>query len=56
MQRGTHTMPPLPRNPRSLAILGAVGLLWLVGASPSLAASVPAIVEVATAWIAALPG
>ena len=42
MQRGIHTMPHPPRIPRTLAILGAVGLLWLVGASPSLAASVPA--------------
>lgn len=39
MQRGNHRMP---RIPRQLAILGVVALLWLVGASPSLAASVPA--------------
>jgi len=31
----------MPRIPRVFAILGIVALLWLVGASPSLAASVP---------------
>lgn len=41
MQRGTHTMTYVQRIPRPLAILGIVGLLWLVGASPTLAA-VPA--------------
>jgi hypothetical protein len=54
MQRGTHAMPNLPRIPRSMAIIGAVGLLWLVGASPSLAASVPAGAREALAPLVAI--